>query len=136
MWKVLSGKPEPWMAGKLSHSKSQVKWCSPVLFLSLNFTALNFPVSFIFSLKRGLKKIELKHCDEENIDFIEDITNKPLLKRRKASIKPKLEDVTEGSTEDDDEDVRETIAVSGFFLKCSDFDNNTQISLQPDSIWN
>ena len=60
------------------------------------------------NLKIQMKRIELKHCSDEDLHFIQDITNS---KRKRASIKPKLEDVQEGSTEDDDDDIKETIAV-------------------------
>ena len=60
------------------------------------------------NLKIKMKRIELKHCSDEDLHFIQDITNS---KRKRASIKPKLEDVQEGSTEDDDDDIKETIAV-------------------------
>ena len=67
--------------------------------------------------KLKLKKIHLLHCDDDDVYFIKDISNEQVPKRRKASAKPNLDDVTEGSTEDDeDEDVKETIAVCFIIL--------------------
>ena len=56
---------------------------------------------------------KVEYCDEKEVDIIQDITNeiKEKDRRRKASKAPSLDDVTEGSTEDDDEDTKETIAV-------------------------
>ena len=56
---------------------------------------------------------KVEYCDEKEVDIIQDITNeiKDKDRRRKASKVPALDDVTEGSTEDDDEDTKETIAV-------------------------
>ena len=63
--------------------------------------------------KLKLKKVQIFHCDDDDVYFVKDISNEQVSKRRKASAKPNLDDVTEGSTEDDeDEDVKETIAVS------------------------
>ena len=63
--------------------------------------------------KLKLKKVQILHCDDDDVYFVKDISNEQVSKRRKASAKPNLDDVTEGSTEDDeDEDVKETIAVS------------------------
>jgi hypothetical protein len=51
-------------------------------------------------------------CDDSNIQLMKDVTNINLsLKRRRASMKPSLDDVQEGSTEDDDDETREALSV-------------------------
>ena len=60
--------------------------------------------------------IKLQHCDDQSVEQMLDIANLNYIsKRRKASSKPNLEDVTEISTEeDDDDDTLETLKVTLF----------------------
>ena len=59
--------------------------------------------------------IKLQHCDDQSVEQMLDIANLNYIsKRRKASSKPNLEDVTEVSTEDDDDDTLETLKVTLF----------------------
>lgn len=69
------------------------------------------PVVLIEKLDDTKSPLKLVKCDDNEIEEIKDIPSFSL-KRRRASIRPSLEDVTEGSTEDDDDDTREALSVS------------------------
>lgn len=72
------------------------------------------------SKSKTSKSLKLVNCDDDNVEEIKDIPTFSL-KRRRASIKPSLEDVTEGSTEDDDDDTREALSVSLIFFQAANF---------------
>lgn len=60
------------------------------------------------------KKVITVTVFEDDVDkLMQDINTYQVVsrKKRKASVAPNLDDVTEGSTEDDDEDTRETLSV-------------------------
>ena len=65
-----------------------------------------------------LAVVKLQHFDDQSIAEILDMSNMNFVgKRRKASSKPALDDVAEVSTEDDDEDTRETMKMYGKYGK-------------------
>lgn len=52
--------------------------------------------------------VHLQSCLDEKVEEIKDI----FTKKRRASMKPSLDDVAEVSTEDDDDDTREALSVN------------------------